>query len=135
MCVVLLYVILNNFTHIKFSDYFQLNDFLTRSHPLTILPFPSSINAFHYSFFVNSVFFWNSIPFDVLSAPLNHFSVNLSNFCFDCNVIFLCMRVCTYLVSMYVCMYIVTYSFCLFFVFCPCNCMCICMCVCVWGNT
>ena len=77
MCVVLLYAILNNFTPVKFSDYFQLNDFSTRSHPLTILPLPSSINAFRYSFFVNSVFFWNSIPFDVLSAPLNHFKRKL----------------------------------------------------------
>ena len=88
MCIVLLYAILHNFTPIKFSGYFQLNDFSTHSHPLTILPFPSSINAFCYSFFVNSVFFWNSISFDVLSAPLNHF-------CFDCNVICVCMFVLT----------------------------------------
>ena len=82
MCVVLLYAILNDFTPIKFSDYFQLNDFSTRSHPLTNLPLPSSINAFRYSFFVNSVFFWNSIPFDVLSAPLNHFKHKLKQFLF-----------------------------------------------------
>ena len=70
MCVVLLYAILNNFTPIKFSD-----DFSTPSHPLTILPLPSSINAFRYSFF--AIFFWNSIPFDVLSAFLNHFKRKL----------------------------------------------------------
>ena len=66
MCAVLLYSILNNFTLINFSDYFQLNDSPTRSHPLTILPLLSYINAFRYSFFVNSVFLWNSIPFDML---------------------------------------------------------------------
>ena len=82
MCVVMLYAILKNFTPIKFSDYFQLNDFSTRSHSLTILPLPSSINTFRYSFFVNTVFFWNSIPFDVLSTPMNHFKRKLKQFLF-----------------------------------------------------
>ena len=59
MCTVLLYAVLNNFTPINFSDYFQLNDSPTRSHPLTILPLLSSINASCYSFLVNSVFLWN----------------------------------------------------------------------------
>ena len=68
MCIVLLYAILSNFTPIKFSDYFQSNVFSIRSHPLMILPFPSSINSFRYSFFVNSVFFWNSISLCALSS-------------------------------------------------------------------
>ena len=98
MCAVLLYAILYNFTLINFSDYFQLNDSPTHSHPLTILPLLSSINAFCYSFFVNSVFLWNSITFDVLSASLDCFK---HNFCFDSNVL------CFFLV--YVCLYLLTF--------------------------
>ena len=82
MCAVLLYAILNNFTPINSSDYFQLNNSLTRSHPLTILPLLSSINAFRYLFFVNSIFLWNSIPFDVLSTPLDRFKYKLKQFLF-----------------------------------------------------
>ena len=44
----------------------QLNELLTRSHPLTIYPLPSSINGYRY-FFVNSVFLWNSVSYDVLT--------------------------------------------------------------------
>ena len=47
-CVTMLYAILNKFTSIKFSDYFQINDLPTRSHPLTIHCLPSSINAFRH---------------------------------------------------------------------------------------
>ena len=49
-CVTMLYAILNKFTPIKFSDYFQINDLPTQSHPLTIRCLPSSINAFRHSF-------------------------------------------------------------------------------------
>ena len=35
-----------------------------------------------HQFFVNSVFLWNSIPFDVLSAPVNHFKYKLKQFLF-----------------------------------------------------
>ena len=60
-CIVKLYAIFNN---LKFSDYYRLNELSTRSHPLTIDPIPSSINSFRYSFFVNSIFPWNSISYD-----------------------------------------------------------------------
>ena len=50
------YATLNNFTPIKFSDYFQLNDFSTCSHSLTIFPLFSLNDTFRYSFFVNTVF-------------------------------------------------------------------------------
>ena len=70
VCIVMLYAIFNNPTPIKFSDYYQINELSTCSHPLTIYPIPSSINNYHYSFFVNSIFLWNSISYyDVLSAP------------------------------------------------------------------
>ena len=72
-CIVMLYTILNNLTPIKFSEYYQLNELSTRSHPLTIYPLSSSINGYRYSFFVNSVFLWNSVPYDVLSAPWTFF--------------------------------------------------------------
>ena len=36
-------------------------------HSLSLLCKQSSINSYHYSFFVNSIFWWNSILFDILS--------------------------------------------------------------------
>ena len=95
MCVVLLYAILNNFTPIKFSDYFQLNDFSTHSHPFMILPFPFSINAFRYSFLLTQYFYGIQsllICSQLLWTILN---VNLNNFYFDCNVICVCVFVLT----------------------------------------
>ena len=82
-CVTILYTILNKLTPIKFSDYFQINDLSTCSHPLTVHCLPSSINDFRHSFFVNSIFMWNSIPFDVLTTSVNHFKLKLNYvFCF-----------------------------------------------------
>ena len=122
----LLYAILNNFTPIKFSDYFQYNELTTRSHPLTIYPISSSINGYQYSFFVNTIFLWNSITYDVLSVPLPFLDINLNNFCFDykycvcckclhfvgCCILLVCIcsvaMFCLYLsifVVMYICMY------------------------------
>ena len=76
-CIVILYAILSNLTPITFSEYYQLNELSTRSHPLTIYPLPSSINGYRYSFFVNSVFLWNSVLHDVLSAPWSFFKYKL----------------------------------------------------------
>jgi len=42
-----------------YSDYFI---FSPRSHSLSLL-------CKHYSFFVNSIFWWNSVSFDILSIP------------------------------------------------------------------
>ena len=44
----------------------------TRSHQLIIQPASSSINAFRYYFFVNSIFLWNHIPFDILCIVCKH---------------------------------------------------------------
>ena len=49
------------------DDYFKLNSSATQSHALCIQPITSTINSYHYSFFVNSVFLWNCVPFIVLS--------------------------------------------------------------------
>ena len=38
----------------------------TRCNPLSIWTVTSSINPFHYSFFVNSPFLWNTIPHMIL---------------------------------------------------------------------
>ena len=84
----MLYAILNNLTPIIFSEYYQLNKLLTRSHPLTIYLLPSSINGYRYSLFVNLVFLWNSVPYDVLSAP---WSFLKHNFYFDCNGFCVCV--------------------------------------------
>ena len=55
-------------TSLLFDDYFKLNFSVnTRSHELTIQPVISTINSFRYSFFVNSVFLWNSVPISILS--------------------------------------------------------------------
>ena len=49
------------------TKHFQLsNNNFTRSHPLTIQPISSSINSYRYSFFVNSPFLWNTIPYVIL---------------------------------------------------------------------
>ena len=55
-------------TSLSFDDYFKLNSSSTRSHELSIQPVISTINSFRYSFFVNSVFLWNSVPFSILST-------------------------------------------------------------------
>ena len=39
---------------------------------MTIQPAPSSINAFRYSFFINSIFLWNHIPLHILSIVCKH---------------------------------------------------------------
>ena len=49
------------------TKHFQLsNNNFTRSHPLTIQPISSSINSYRCSFFVNSPFLWNTIPYVIL---------------------------------------------------------------------
>ena len=52
--------------HQNFTNHFQLSNTSTRSHPLTIRTVPSSINSYRYSFFVNSPFLWNTIPYTIL---------------------------------------------------------------------
>ena len=50
----------------NFVNHFQLSNAPTRSNPLSIQPIQSSINSYRYSFFINSPFLWNSIPYVIL---------------------------------------------------------------------
>ena len=59
-----------------FQDYFKLKptSSSTRSHQLTIQPASSSINAFRYSFFVNSIFYGTAYPLISYVLRVNIFS-------------------------------------------------------------
>ena len=61
-----LYDIPNKRTSLFYCDYFHNTSF-TRAHELAIVPLQSSINCYQYSFFVNTVFLWNKVPFHILS--------------------------------------------------------------------
>ena len=55
------YDILNQHHCLDFKEYFIFSTAPTKSHALTISCKQSSLNCYRYSFFVNSVFFWNCI--------------------------------------------------------------------------
>ena len=56
-------------TSIKFNCHCKFNSISsTRSH-LSINPPQSTINSRRYSFFVNTVFLWNSVPLTILNDP------------------------------------------------------------------
>ena len=48
---------LHHRSSLPFHNHFQLLETTTRSHPLSIRPIVSTINSYHFSFFVNSPFF------------------------------------------------------------------------------
>ena len=57
-------------TSIKFNCHCKFNSISsTRSHHLSINPPQSTINSRCYSFFVNTVFLWNSVPLTILNDP------------------------------------------------------------------
>ena len=89
--------IFHNRNFISSSDHFQLSNASTRSHPLTIQPVSSSINCYHYSFFVNSLFLWNTIPYRILRiAQTSPFCLPYIVFFFDyCSYSYL--FTCTYI--------------------------------------
>ena len=62
--------IMHKQTPINSCHYFNLNINTTRSHPLTLRTRSSSINAFRYSFYMNTPFVWNSIPYEI--CPYRH---------------------------------------------------------------
>ena len=72
-CLSTLYDILNSRTSINFYDYYRCNTSCTRSHKLSVVPLPSSINSHRYSFFVNTAFLWNTVSFDILSIKSVNF--------------------------------------------------------------
>ena len=63
----MLYDILNKRSSLVYYNYFHKNTNFTRAHELSIVPLQSSINCYRYSFFVNTAFLWNKVPFDILS--------------------------------------------------------------------
>jgi len=65
--VLMLYSILHGLSPISFNEHFQFNSFPTRSHPLTLMIKNSTINVCRYSFFINTPFIWNQIPYGILS--------------------------------------------------------------------
>lgn len=52
---------------IDFNRYFTVLSTCTRSHCLSLFCRQASINAFRYSFFVNSIFLWNCVSYSILS--------------------------------------------------------------------
>ena len=93
----MLYDILNKRSSLVYYNYFHKNTNFTGAHELSIVPLQSSINCYQYSFFVNTAFLWNKVPFDILSmksvVPFRVHSIvlfahNYSNNC-TCIVFFL----------------------------------------------
>ena len=75
--------ILHKKVSIPFDSHFKFRDNNTRSHPLSLVASSSSINAYRYSFFINSPFLWNSIPFEILQiAKSVSFRLALRRFLF-----------------------------------------------------
>ena len=69
LSVATMYDMLHHHISLDLFNFFTLSSYPTRSHSLSILCKQSSINSFRYSFFVNSICFWNCIPFNILSVP------------------------------------------------------------------
>ena len=65
LCLTTLYDILHQLISLSLDNYFTLFSTATRSHSLSLLCKQSSINSFRFSFFVNSIFFWNNIPYSI----------------------------------------------------------------------
>ena len=67
LSLTMIYDLLHNHVSLQFSDYFTFSSASTRSHSLSLLCKQSSLNSYLYSIFVNSIFRWISIPFEILS--------------------------------------------------------------------
>ena len=77
-----LYKIVNHLDCIAFSKYFSWNpSSSTRSHKFSIFPIHARTNIYRYSFFVDSVYLWNSLPLDIVESPsLATFKYRLNQF-------------------------------------------------------
>ena len=74
LSVAMMYDILHSrYDSLKLSDYCVFNSSCTRANPLSLVPRQSTINSFRYSFFVNTVFLWNTIPYTVLTLKASKF--------------------------------------------------------------
>ena len=58
--------ILHDRVSIPFNSHFKFSSTNTRSHSLSLTTSSSTINAYRFSFFINSPFLWNSIPVEIL---------------------------------------------------------------------
>jgi len=79
----LLYDIINKHQSLPLPDSVKFNKLSTRSHSLCIVPLCSTINCYHFSFFVNIIFLWNSVPHSILSLSCTGFRRTL--YCYLCN--------------------------------------------------
>ena len=61
---------------VKFDEYFVFSDSRTRSHRLSIRCKSSCVSSYRNSFFVNIIFFWNSLIDSVLVDNYNSFKLN-----------------------------------------------------------
>ena len=55
---------------LNFSDYCSFNSSCTHPYSLSLIPPQSTINSYRYSFFVNVIFLWNTVPAAVLTINL-----------------------------------------------------------------
>ena len=68
LSVSMMYDILNGrYDSLKFSDYCNFNTSCTRAHSMTLVPPQPTINSYRFSFFVSTVFLWNTVPYAILS--------------------------------------------------------------------
>ena len=68
LSIATIYDMLHHHISLQFSNFFIFSTSPTRSHPLSLLCKHSSINAYRYFFSINSIFSWNSIPYNILSV-------------------------------------------------------------------
>ena len=64
---------------IPFNSHFKFSSTNTRSHSLSLTTSSSTINAYRFSFFINSPFLWNSEPVEILKQFL--FGWHFVDFC------------------------------------------------------
>jgi len=67
LSVSLLYDIIHNKVAINLNNFCSFVSSCTRHHSLCIVPLQTTINSFRFSFFGNTPFIWNKIPFNILS--------------------------------------------------------------------
>ena len=66
LSVSMMYDILHGqYDSLKVSDYCNFNTSCTRAHRMTLVPPQSTINSYRFSFFMNMVFLWNTVPYDI----------------------------------------------------------------------
>ena len=73
-------ILKGRYDSVKLSNYCNFNTSCTRAHPLSLVPLQSSINSYRHSFFVNTVFLWNTLPCDA-------FDLSFSKLCINCFVV------------------------------------------------